>query len=148
MFSGRSQNKMAIPSSDWLRPFWLPLLNHWMELNETWREARSQRPLPSVCFSGRIGNENCRPGRSVKKVAHCTEVYNMSPLVPIVFIIYLKAYKLVLWDITWRICLQDWKSYFKSLYKTYIFTCFNAILLKLLLKVVQAPKSNIMLNLL
>ena len=36
-----------------------------MEFNETWREARSQRPLASLCFSCRRVNKNGRPGRSV-----------------------------------------------------------------------------------
>ena len=33
--------------------FRLLLWNHWTEFNETWQEARSQRPLPSLCFSSR-----------------------------------------------------------------------------------------------
>ena len=33
--------------------FRLLLWNRWTELNKTWQEARSQRPLPSLCFSGR-----------------------------------------------------------------------------------------------
>ena len=33
--------------------FRLLLWNHWTEFNETWQEARSQRPLPSLCSSGR-----------------------------------------------------------------------------------------------
>ena len=33
--------------------FRLLLWNHSTEFNETWQEARSQRPLPSLCFSGR-----------------------------------------------------------------------------------------------
>ena len=45
------------------------------------RKKRSQCPLTS--FSGRLGNENCRPSRSVKKVAHCTQVYDMSPFGPL-----------------------------------------------------------------
>ena len=32
--------------------FRLLLWNHWTEFNETWQEASSQRPLPSLCFSG------------------------------------------------------------------------------------------------
>ena len=43
-------NKMAALASDWLRHFRLLLWNHWTEFNETWQEARSQRPLPSWCF--------------------------------------------------------------------------------------------------
>ena len=37
-------------ASDWLRHFRLLLSNHWTEFNETWQEARSQRPLLSLCF--------------------------------------------------------------------------------------------------
>ena len=33
--------------------FQLLLWNRWTEFKETWQEARSQRPLPSLCFSGR-----------------------------------------------------------------------------------------------
>ena len=33
--------------------FRLLLWNRWTEFNETWEEARFQRPLPSLCFSGR-----------------------------------------------------------------------------------------------
>ena len=39
---------MTALASDWLRHFRLRL---WIEFNETWQEARSQRPLPSLCFS-------------------------------------------------------------------------------------------------
>ena len=40
------------PASDWLRHFRLLLWNCWTEFDETWQEARSQRPLQSLCFSG------------------------------------------------------------------------------------------------
>ena len=53
VFWADRKNKMAALASDWLRHFRLLLWNCWMELNETWQEARSQRPLPSLCFSGR-----------------------------------------------------------------------------------------------
>ena len=33
-----------------------------MEFNETWQEARSKRPLPSLCFSGRSEKQDGRPG--------------------------------------------------------------------------------------
>ena len=42
---------MAALASDWLRHFRLLLWKFWTELNETWQEARSQRPLPSLYFS-------------------------------------------------------------------------------------------------
>ena len=36
-----------------LSHFQLLLWNRWTEYNDTWQEARSQCPLPSLCFSGR-----------------------------------------------------------------------------------------------
>ena len=53
VFRADRKNKMAALSSDWLRHFRLLLWNQWTEFNETWQEARSQRLLPSLCFSGR-----------------------------------------------------------------------------------------------
>ena len=47
----RWKTKMAALTSDWLRNFLL-LWNRRTEFNETWQEARSQHPLPSLCFSG------------------------------------------------------------------------------------------------
>ena len=52
VFWADRKNKMAALASDWLRHFQLLLWNGWTEFNETWKEARSQRPLPSLCFSG------------------------------------------------------------------------------------------------
>ena len=51
VFRDGRKNKMAALVSNWLRHFQLLLWNHWTEFNETWQEARSQRPLPSLCFS-------------------------------------------------------------------------------------------------
>ena len=56
------KNKMAALAFNWLRHFRLLLWNRWTEFNETWQEARSQRPLPSVCFSGRSEKQDGRPG--------------------------------------------------------------------------------------
>ena len=50
VFQADRKNKMAALTSDWLRHFWLLLWNRWTEFKETWREARSQCPLPSLCF--------------------------------------------------------------------------------------------------
>ena len=50
VFRADRKNKMAALASDWLRHFRLLLWNHWTEFNETWQEARSQRPLASLCF--------------------------------------------------------------------------------------------------
>ena len=56
------KNKMAALASDWLSYFQLLLWHRWMACNETWQEARSQRPLPSLCFSGRSEKQDGRPG--------------------------------------------------------------------------------------
>ena len=37
------------------------LWNHWMEINESWQEARSQHPLPSLCFLGPSVNKTRGP---------------------------------------------------------------------------------------
>ena len=84
VFGADRKNKMAALTPDWLRHFRL-LWNCWTEFNETWQEARSQHLLPSLCFSGRWVNKNFRPGWSVKKVAHCTQVHDMWPFGPLVF---------------------------------------------------------------
>ena len=52
VFRADRKNKMAALGSDWLRHFRLLLWNCWTEFNKTWQEAWSQRPLPSLCFSG------------------------------------------------------------------------------------------------
>ena len=62
VFRADRKNKMAALASDWLRHFRLLLWNHWTEFKETWQEARSQCPLPSLCFSGRSEKQDDRPG--------------------------------------------------------------------------------------
>ena len=62
VFRADPKNKMAALASDWLRHFLLLLWNCWTEFNETWQEARSQRPVPSLCFSGRSEKQDGRPG--------------------------------------------------------------------------------------
>ena len=57
--------------------FRLLLWNRWMEFNETWQEARSQRPLPSLCFSGRSEKQDGRPGLWL------AETFSTSPLKPL-----------------------------------------------------------------
>ena len=84
VFRADLKNKMAALASDWLRHFWLLFLNRWTEFNETWQEARSQCPLPSLCFSGRSENKNGCPGWFLKKVARCTQVHDMWPFGPLV----------------------------------------------------------------
>ena len=74
VFRADRKNKMAALASDWLRHFRLLLWNHWTEFNETWQEARSQRPLPSLCFSGRSEKQDGRPGLWL------AETFSTSPL--------------------------------------------------------------------
>ena len=57
-----------------LSHFRLLLWNRWTEFNETWQEARSQRPLPSLCFSGGSEKQNGRPGLWL------AETFSTSPL--------------------------------------------------------------------
>ena len=84
VFRADRKNKMAALASDWLRNFLLLIWNCWTEFNETWQKARSQRPLPSLCFLGRSEKQDGRPGQSAKKVAHCTQVHDMWPFGPLV----------------------------------------------------------------
>ena len=51
-FRVNQKNKMAALASDWLTHFRLLSWNCWTEFKETWQEARSQCPIPSLCFSG------------------------------------------------------------------------------------------------
>ena len=62
VFGANRKKKMAALASDWLTHFRLLLWNRWTEWNETWQEARSRCPLPSLCFSGRSEKEYGRPG--------------------------------------------------------------------------------------
>ena len=68
------KNKMAALATDWLRHFRLLLWNRLTEFNETWQEARSQRLLPSLCFSGRSEKQDGRPGLLL------AETFSTSPL--------------------------------------------------------------------
>ena len=60
-----------------LSHFRLLLWNHWTEFNKTWQKARSQRPLPSLCFSGRSEKQDGRPGLWL------AETFSTSPLKPL-----------------------------------------------------------------
>ena len=74
VFRADLKNNMAALASDWLRHFRLLLWNCWTEFNETWQEARSQHPLPSLCFSGRLEKQDGRPGLWL------AETFSTSPL--------------------------------------------------------------------
>ena len=77
VFRADRKNKMAALASDWLRHFRLLLWNHWTKFNETWQEARSQRPLPSLCFSGRSKKQDGCPGLWL------AETFSTFPLKPL-----------------------------------------------------------------
>ena len=68
---------MAALASDWLRHFRLLRWNLWTEFNETWQEEKSQRPLPSLCFSGRPEKQDGRPSLWL------AETFSTSPLKPL-----------------------------------------------------------------
>ena len=55
----------------------LLLWNRWTEFNKTWQEARSQHPLPSLCFSGLLEKQDGRPGLWL------AETFSTSPLKPL-----------------------------------------------------------------
>ena len=74
VFRADRKNKMAALASDWLRHFRLLLWNRWTKFKETWQEARSQRPLPSLCFSGQSEKQDGRPGLWL------AETFSTSPL--------------------------------------------------------------------
>ena len=77
VFRADRKNKMAAPASDWLRLFRLLLWNRWTEFNETWQEARSWHPLPSLCFSGQMEKQDGRLGLWL------AETFLTSPLKPL-----------------------------------------------------------------
>ena len=77
VFPADRKNKMAALASDWLRHFRLLLWNRWKQFSETWQEARSQCPLPSLCFSGRSEKQDGRPGLWL------AETFSTSPLKPL-----------------------------------------------------------------
>ena len=60
-----------------LSHFRLLLWNRWTEFNKTLQEARSQHPLPSLCFSSRSEKQDGRPGLWL------AETFSTSPLKPL-----------------------------------------------------------------
>ena len=68
------KNKTATLASDWLRHFQLLFWNRWSELKDTWQEARSQLPLPSLFFSGGSEKRDDLPGLWL------AETFSTSPL--------------------------------------------------------------------
>ena len=94
----------------------LLLWSRWTEFNETWQEARSQRHLPSLCFSGRSVKKNVHLGRFLKKVAHCTQVHDMWPFGPLVCLVFTASPK-------WRVELRAKICHYRN-------RCFTSVLFK------------------
>ena len=65
---------MAALASNWLKHFRFLLRNRWTEFNENWQEARSQHPLPSLCFLDRSEKQDGRAGLLL------AEIFSTSPL--------------------------------------------------------------------
>ena len=76
VFRADWKNKMDALASDWLRHFWLLFWNCLTEFNKTWQEAKFQRLLPSLCFSGRSVKKDGCPGLWL------AETISTSPLKP------------------------------------------------------------------
>ena len=113
---------MAALASDWLRHFRLFLWNGWKKFNETWEEARSQRPLPSLCFSGRSEKQDGRPGLWLAKT------FSTSPLKPLKGIQCSKLYRKQDLNALYQVCVfradrknkmaalaSDWLKHFRLL---------------------------------
>ena len=62
VFRADRKNKIAALASDCLRHILTFPLKPLNGIQRKWQEARSQRPLPSLCFSGRSEKQNGRPG--------------------------------------------------------------------------------------
>ena len=75
-FRADRKDKMATPVSDWLRHSQLLLCDRYLEFNETWKEARSKRHLPRLCFPGRLEKQDGHPGFWL------AETFSASPLKP------------------------------------------------------------------
>ena len=62
VFRTNWKTKMAALAFDCLWHFRLFLCNRWIEFKDTWHEARTLDPLPSLCFSGPSENQDGSPG--------------------------------------------------------------------------------------
>ena len=96
---------MVALASDWLRHFRLLLSNRLTEFYETWLEARSQRPLPSLCFSGLSEKQDGRPGLWL------AETFSTSPLNPLNGILRnLTGIKISTSSTKFCVSCADWKN--------------------------------------
>ena len=116
VFRADRKNKMAALTSDWLRHFRLLLWNRSTEFNDTWQEARSQRLLPSLCFSGRSEKQDGRPG------LWFAETFSTSPLKPLkldrkqdLSVLYHVCVFRVDWIIKMAALASDWLRHFRLL---------------------------------
>ena len=111
MFFGPVGKTRGRPGLSRLRHFQLLLWNHWTEFNETWQEARSQCPLPSLCFLGRSEKEDGRPGLWL------TETFSTSPLKPLNEI-QTKLDRKEDLNVLYQVCnfRADWKNKMATLY--------------------------------
>ena len=90
------QVKMAAAASDRLIHFRLAW-NRRTEFKETWQEARSQRPLQSLCFSCRLVKQDGLPGQFVKKwdiVFRATICSPLRPLFTLSLVKFIEFYKI------------------------------------------------------
>ena len=76
VFRADGKIKMAALIPDWLRHF-RHVWNRWTEFKKTWHWARSQRPLPSLCFSGQSEKQDGHSGLWL------AEAFSTSPLKPL-----------------------------------------------------------------
>ena len=77
VFRDDRKNNIGTLASDCLRHFRRLLWKRWIEYNKTWQEARSQSPLPSLCFSGRPEKQDNRSDFWL------TETFSNSPVTPL-----------------------------------------------------------------
>ena len=99
VFFGPVGKKMTALASDWLRHFRLLFWNRWFEINETWQEARSQYPLPSLCFSGQSEKQD---GRQV-----CVFRANRKNKMAALASDWLRHFRLILWN-PWTEFNETW----------------------------------------
>ena len=93
---------MAALASDRLRHLWLLLDNRWTEFNETWQEARSQRPLPSLCFRASRKNK-------MATLAESSSALLWSRVVRRPSVVNFSHFRLLLWN-RWTEFNETWQE--------------------------------------
>ena len=87
-FGPIGKQKMAAMAHDWLRHFFTSLLKLLNGIQRNLTRSKISTSSTKLCFSVWWVNKNYRPGRSVKKVAHCTQVHDMWPFGPLVYVFF------------------------------------------------------------